>query len=72
MDGTLQNRMRGTPARDRARLKTGTLRNGTGLAGYVFDRQQRPWVFVGLVNAEQGVAKGRPLLDQWVEAVSQF
>jgi D-alanyl-D-alanine carboxypeptidase/D-alanyl-D-alanine-endopeptidase (penicillin-binding protein 4) len=72
IDGTLQNRMRATPARDRARLKTGTLRNGTGLAGYVFDRQQRPWIFVGLVNAEQGVAKGRPLLDQWVTEVSQF
>lgn len=71
-DGTLQNRMRTSPARDRARLKTGTLRNGTGLAGYVFDRQQRPWIFVGLVNAEQGVAKGRPLLDQWVQQVSQF
>lgn len=72
VDGTLQNRLRTTSARDSARLKTGTLRNGTGLAGYVFDRQQRPWVFVGLVNAEQGVAKGRPLLDQWVLQVSQF
>lgn len=71
-DGTLQNRMRTSVARDRARLKTGTLRNGTGLAGYVFDRQQRPWIFVGLVNAEQGVVKGRPLLDQWVQQVSQF
>lgn len=72
IDGTLQNRMRTTSALDSARLKTGTLRNGTGLAGYVFDRQRRPWVFVGLVNAEQGVAKGRPLLDLWVEKVSQF
>ncbi len=72
VDGTLQNRMRSTTAQDRARLKTGTLRNGTGLAGYVFDRQHRPWIFVGLVNAEQGVAKGRPLLDQWVQQVSQF
>ena len=72
VDGTLQNRMRTTTARDSARLKTGTLRNGTGLAGYVFDRQHRPWIFVGLVNAEQGVAKGRLLLDQWVEQVSQF
>lgn len=71
-DGTLQNRMRTAPARDRARLKTGTLRNGTGLAGYIFDRQNRPWIFVGLVNAEQGVAKGRLLLDQWVQQVSQF
>lgn len=72
VDGTLQNRMRTSAARDRARLKTGTLRNGTGLAGYVFDSQQRPWIFVALVNAEQGVAKGRPLLDQWVEQVSRF
>lgn len=72
VDGTLQNRMRSSAARDRARLKTGTLRNGTGLAGYVFDSQQRPWIFVGLVNAEQGVAKGRPLLDQWVQQVSLF
>lgn len=72
VDGTLQNRLRDSSARDRARLKTGTLRNGTGLAGYVFDRQQRPWIFVALVNAEQAAAKGRPLLNQWVEQVSGF
>lgn len=72
VDGTLQNRMKTTSAFDRARLKTGTLRNGTGLAGYVYDRQNRPWIFVGLVNAEQSVAKGRALLDLWVQQVSQF
>lgn len=72
MDGTLQNRMKNTSALDRARLKTGTLRNGTGLAGYVYDRHNRPWIFVGLVNAEQSVVKGRALLDMWVQQVSQF
>ena len=72
MDGTLQNRLKNTAAFDQARLKTGTLRNATGLAGYVYDRQGRPWIFVGLVNAEQGVSKGRSLLDLWVQQVSQF
>lgn len=71
-DGTLSHRLTQTGVADRARLKTGTLRDATALAGIVYDRRQQPWIFVGMVNAPAAVAKGRPLLDLWVENVTRF
>lgn len=70
MDGTLRKRLKGTVAEGRARLKTGTLRNATALAGYVRDLQDTPWIVVAIVNDEQA-AKARKALDQlilWVVA----
>jgi len=70
-DGTLGRRLKGTPAAGRARLKTGTLRDAVGLAGYVWDAQNRPWVMVGLLNHDQAPEKGRAVLDAlaaWVAA----
>lgn len=63
VDGTLGRRLKGTPAEARARLKTGTLRNVVGLAGYVHDVGGRPWVMVALLNHDDAPAKGRPVLD---------
>lgn len=66
VDGTLINRLKQTPAWQRARLKTGTLRDVTALAGYVWDQHNQPWIFVGFVNSPQASQKGRALLDKWV------
>lgn len=63
VDGTLGRRLKGTPAEARARLKTGTLRNVVGLAGYVRDAGGRPWVMVALLNHDEAPARGRPVLD---------
>lgn len=63
VDGTLSRRMKGTPAEGQARLKTGTLRDAVGLAGYLKDGAGRPWVVVALINHDQAPAKGRPVLD---------
>lgn len=63
VDGTLSRRLKGTPAEGRARLKTGTLRNVVGLAGYVRDARGRPWVMVALLNHDEAPEKGRPVLD---------
>jgi len=70
VDGTLLTRLKNGPAWQRARLKTGTLRDVTALAGYVWDRHNQPWIFVGFVNSPQAVAKGRPLLDRWVQQLA--
>ncbi|WP_164852285.1 D-alanyl-D-alanine carboxypeptidase/D-alanyl-D-alanine-endopeptidase [Rheinheimera riviphila] len=70
VDGTLLQRLKNGPAWQRARLKTGTLRDVTALAGYVWDSQNRPWIFVGFVNAAHASAKGRPLLDKWVQQLA--
>jgi D-alanyl-D-alanine carboxypeptidase/D-alanyl-D-alanine-endopeptidase (penicillin-binding protein 4) len=69
-DGTLLQRLKNGPAWQRARLKTGTLRDVTALAGYVWDSHNRPWIFVGFVNAADAPTKGRPLLDKWVQQLA--
>lgn len=70
VDGTLLQRLKNGPAWQRARLKTGTLQNVTALAGYVWDRNNQPWIFVGFVNSPQASVKGRPLLDRWVQQLA--
>jgi D-alanyl-D-alanine carboxypeptidase/D-alanyl-D-alanine-endopeptidase (penicillin-binding protein 4) len=70
VDGTLRNRLKTPLTRDRARLKTGTLNNVVALAGVVPDRQNRPWVVAVMLNAPQAGAKGRAVLDAWIEWVA--
>ena len=69
VDGTLRNRFKTGPAAGLARLKTGTLRNVTALAGVVQDPQGRPWTVVAMINHEQA-SKGRPVLDALVDWVA--
>lgn len=66
VDGTMRNRLKDSPAAGWARLKTGTLRNVVGLAGYVQDPQGRPWAVALMVNHDQA-AKARPVLDAFVD-----
>jgi serine-type D-Ala-D-Ala carboxypeptidase/endopeptidase (penicillin-binding protein 4) len=70
VDGTMRRRLLNTPAQGWARLKTGTLRNVTALAGLVPDPEGRPWVMVAMINAEQAPAKGRPVLDALVNWIA--
>ena len=65
LDGTMR-RSRATPGR--AHLKTGSLRDTAGVAGYVLSDSGRRYVLVALVNHPNAGA-GRPALDallQWV------
>lgn len=71
LDGTLSRRLKDGPAAGQARLKTGTLRDAVGLAGFVPDAAGRTWLFVALLNHPDAAAKGRPVLDalvNWVAA----
>jgi D-alanyl-D-alanine carboxypeptidase/D-alanyl-D-alanine-endopeptidase (penicillin-binding protein 4) len=70
-DGTIRQRFQQSPVLNQARLKTGTLRNVTAIAGYVWDQQQRPYVFVAIVNANNASSAGRPLLNRWVTQLVQ-
>lgn len=63
IDGTLR-RSRATPGR--AHLKTGTLRDVSGVAGYVLSNSGRRYVLVALVNHPQAPA-ARPALDALVQ-----
>ena len=63
VDGTLR-RSRGTPGR--AHLKTGSLRDVVGAAGYVLADSGRRYVVVGIVNHPNANA-ARPALDALAE-----
>lgn len=70
VDGTMRNRLRASPAGGWARMKTGTLRDTTALAGYVRDERGRWWVLAAMVNHERAAA-GRPALDALVDWVAR-
>lgn len=69
VDGTMRRRLKDTPAEGWARLKTGTLKNVTALAGTVRDVRGADWVLVAIVNHESA-AQARPALDALVEWVA--
>lgn len=69
--GTLHDRMRRSPARDRCRGKTGTLRSVSALAGYCQARSGRTLAFAILMN---GVAPygARRLQDRMLSALATY
>jgi len=71
VDGGVQTRLRGGAAARRARLKTGTLRNASALAGVVKDTRGESYILVAMVN-DDAAAKdvARPVLDALVEWVA--
>jgi serine-type D-Ala-D-Ala carboxypeptidase/endopeptidase (penicillin-binding protein 4) len=71
VDGTMRNRLKDSPAAGWARLKTGTLKNVTALAGYVTDPQGRLWAVAMMLNHEDA-AKARPALDALVDSFARL
>lgn len=59
IDGTLRNRMKGTPAAGNARAKTGTLSSATSLSGYVTSAAGERLVFSLIVNNPPGDTDAR-------------
>ena len=50
VDGSLKNRMRHSPAQGRVHAKTGYVRHMRNLAGYALDKNDKPYIFVIMVN----------------------
>jgi serine-type D-Ala-D-Ala carboxypeptidase/endopeptidase (penicillin-binding protein 4) len=59
VDGTLERRLRGTPAQGRIHAKTGTLSNVRALAGYLTTRSGERLAFTFIANNFQG--RGAPI-----------
>jgi len=71
LDGGLQRRLTQPALSGIARLKTGTLRDVTALAGYVPDREGRTVIVVAMVNHPMATSRvARPILDALIEAVA--
>lgn len=69
MDGTLKRRFTQAQTQGKARLKTGTLRNATALAGFVTDQSGRTWVVASFIN-DPKASRGRNVLDSLIEWIA--
>jgi len=67
VDGTLEQRMRASPAHGRAWLKTGTLLDTRALAGYVQTRRGTQLAVALLANHDTLAAQATPALDACIE-----
>ena len=73
IDGTLSERMRGTPAAGNVRAKTGTMSNIRSLAGYVRTRDGETLAFVAMVNNFEGAgAAANQALDAIAVSLAAF
>jgi D-alanyl-D-alanine carboxypeptidase/D-alanyl-D-alanine-endopeptidase (penicillin-binding protein 4) len=72
IDGGMRKRLKDSTAAASARIKTGTLRDVSAVAGFVDDASGRTLVAVGMINhplAKASVA--RPILDAFLDEVAR-
>ncbi|MEP6702670.1 MAG: D-alanyl-D-alanine carboxypeptidase/D-alanyl-D-alanine-endopeptidase [Betaproteobacteria bacterium] len=74
VDGGMEKRLRESPAAQRARIKTGSLRNVVSVAGYVPDAAGRLCVVVAILNHdgpdESWKKRGRDAVDSVIDWVA--
>lgn len=71
-DGTMRRRLKESPAAQRARLKTGSLKGVIAIAGYVPDANNQPCIVVAILNDEHVAnGAGRAVLDALVDWVAR-
>jgi D-alanyl-D-alanine carboxypeptidase/D-alanyl-D-alanine-endopeptidase (penicillin-binding protein 4) len=73
IDGTLQSRMRGTPAQDNLRAKTGSIRYMSALSGYVTTARGERLVFSLMANNHTGpLSEVTTAVNQICTLLAQF
>jgi D-alanyl-D-alanine carboxypeptidase/D-alanyl-D-alanine-endopeptidase (penicillin-binding protein 4) len=71
VDGTIKKRFRGTPVKNRAWMKTGTLKRVKNIGGYVKSKSGKLYTVVILVNTKRGNWRASALendIIKWVVA----
>ncbi len=73
VDGSMRNRLRDSAARERARIKTGGLRNVSAIAGYVPDANGELCVVAAFINDDKkgSGAPARAVLDGLLDWVAR-
>lgn len=72
IDGGMRNRLKKSPAAAGGRLKTGTLRDVSALAGFVRDGSGEAYIVVAMVHHPKATKQlARPLLDALVDWVAR-
>jgi D-alanyl-D-alanine carboxypeptidase/D-alanyl-D-alanine-endopeptidase (penicillin-binding protein 4) len=71
VDGTLKNRMKGTPAEGNVKAKTGTLTGVIALAGYLTAANGHRLCFAIMNQGVLKIAEGRNFQDQVCEVLAQ-
>lgn len=73
VDGTLRNRMKGTPAENNVRAKTGSLSSAASLSGYLTTNSGERFVFSIMVNNyPEGVEPRSSVIDPIVVLLASF
>lgn len=67
VDGTIKRRFRGTVVRNRAWMKTGTLRRVKNIGGYVKNKAGKLYTVVILVNSTKSRYRGAKLQNEIIE-----
>ncbi|GGX74133.1 D-alanyl-D-alanine carboxypeptidase/D-alanyl-D-alanine-endopeptidase [Massilia dura] len=68
VDGTMKRRLKGSQAASRARIKTGTLRDGVAVAGYVPDANGEQCIVVAIINhSNMANGVGRGIVDALID-----
>jgi D-alanyl-D-alanine carboxypeptidase/D-alanyl-D-alanine-endopeptidase (penicillin-binding protein 4) len=70
--GTVKDRMRATAAFRRCRVKTGTLRGVSALAGYCRTRDDRKVAFALLMNRVTSFTRARAIQDRIAAAIARL
>jgi D-alanyl-D-alanine carboxypeptidase/D-alanyl-D-alanine-endopeptidase (penicillin-binding protein 4) len=65
VDGTMRRRLQGSAVTGFAHIKTGTLRDSRGIAGYVVGSSGRRYAVVSIINGE-GAATAQSVHDQFL------
>ena len=71
-EGTVADRMHGTAAAGRCRLKTGTLTGVSALSGYCFNRSGRTMIFSVLMNGVRDLNLAHLEQDRIAAAVASY